>query len=418
MKGRTASGAPVLVALIAGCCTALASCGLIVGVGDYAVGDSGADGTTGGGMDGTSGQESSAGDVGADRADAGGGVGGDATREAATLDAPADNVGERNGDAGAGGDATDGSDASGVDTGRADAEGGSPGGEAGPTCGQGLPTGQSNFQTLVSTCVHAISCDPFLFPISLSDCLTHDTLQATGSLACLSTKQDCAGYYQCQGARYATPAECPAGGLSSCDTINNLAIDCFNGAVTNCTQTGGTCQAFTDSSGNSRADCAVVNPCTVTDGGAQCSGNNYYNCVPSSPGASTGVGYGLNCTLAIATCTTTTGSGTACYFNGGSSCNDAGSVACNGSTLLVCGTTGQFNYDCSRGGGSCVTDNLGNADCVSPGCSLSTSCSESCDGAHTITACVGGAAYTIDCTQYGFTTCGSDLATGNVYCLP
>jgi hypothetical protein len=40
-------------------------------------------------------------------------------------------------------------------------------------------------------------------------------------------------------------------------------------------------------------------------------------------------------------------------------------------------------------------------------------CTESCDGAHTITACVGGAPVPIDCKDYGFNACDTSSPLNN-----
>jgi hypothetical protein len=415
----TRGQAAILSALLGGAGGALASCNWIVGVGDYAVGDAAAgDGTTGaadvGGGD----------DRGGGRMDAGGG--GDGPREGAAdvtvmdgtgVDAPRDSVGERGADASEAGEAAGGGDG---EAGGGDADGGPP--EASVDCGETIPTGQADFQTLVSTCAFAVSCDPYLFPISLSSCISQNALRAAPSFACLSTITSCTGttnsYYSCEGARYATTSECP-GFNSNCDTINNVAIDCnfttISGIVTDCSRTPlAGCQIYADSGTSSNADCLVVNPCSAADGGIQCSGNNRYGCVPVDDG---GVGVGRNC--GTATCTASANNAV-CQFNGTGTCTDAGTTACSGNTLQVCNSDGQaFNYDCTRAGGVCATDNAARSSCVAPGCSLNSTCTESCNQTtNSLTVCIGGAPFTVSCTQYGFSSCGTDTTTGYVYCLP
>ena len=311
---------------------------------------------------------------------------------------------------------------SGVEGSAADAGGGSPQSEAAAICGQGIPTGQTAFASVVGACMLAIGCDPHIFPTSISECITNNALQAAGSFACLSTITSCTAttnsFYSCMGVRYATASEC-LGSMSACDAVHNLAIDChypgFTGIVTDCARTGFQCRTYTDADNNSRAGCAVADPCPLGRFGAQqCSNNNLYACVPSGDG---GVGFGRSC--AGATCSTTVSGDTGCHFDGNRACNSPGSVACNGNTLQACTSAGQaFNYDCTRAGGSCAAGDGGTSGCVSPGCSLSSTCTESCDHAsNTLTVCVGGAPYPVSCTQYGFSSCGTDR-TGNVYCSP
>jgi hypothetical protein len=438
MKRRAGSGAAVLVALGAGCCTALASCGLIVGVGDYAVGDSGADGTTGGGMVDTGAEEGGGNDVRLDRADTGGqaDMGGgdvDATRDApdAMGDAP-DGPTDSKGGMKADGNAADAGDAGNAgDSGVEDADGGSPEAEGGIICGQGIPTGTA-FTDLVTTCVFVTSCDPYLLPVHLSDCIANVSLEASGDaglFSCLSKIADCNGYYDCQGIRLATgltATEC-SGFASSC--VGNVAYDCSGGSfggvpnpgtVTNCALIpGSSCQTYTDSNGNARADCVVVPSCTVpAGGGSQCSGNNLYTCIATN-GGTTGVGYGHSCGNATCVATATSSQ---CSFFGTGVCGAASGATCNGGTLRqACTLPSQpFNYDCTRAGGTCATDTIGNTGCLSPGCSLSSGCTESCNGGSVITTCIGGAKYPVDCFNYGlFTTCSpTDAGSSPSWCVP
>jgi hypothetical protein len=427
---RRMKDASVIVGALAFFSGAAAGCNLLVGVGDYSIADGGAPDTSTqvpdtGTVTGSDGQ----GDV----------VIGDATsadvrdgRADASMDARADAANDHTNASADGEDLVDAGEArdvkprpeaaSPVDAGESDvalsdAEAGPPP----PTCGAFVPPTQATFQQLVTTCMMAISCDPFVFPVSLSDCITKDVLRSTGSYACLSTIADCNGWYNCQGDRFSTLDECP-GFSSFCDT-NNTAFDCvvaYPGLVTNCTKQGGTCVQYTDDFGDSRADCVVVPSCTDVDGGVQCSPNNQaISCI-------NGQGFGLNCTAVDSTCQAGTTVGQSCAPNG-NVCSSPGTTSCSdGTTLSTCDVTSQgFTYDCSRAGDTCTTGDAGSG-CVAPGCALPSSCVESCDGLNTLTVCVGGAPFTIDCTQYGFTSCGpialdggpAGPELGNVYCLP
>jgi hypothetical protein len=428
MKGRRAGGPVVLLAWLVGS-GAVASCNLVVGVGDYSVGDAEADGTTlgdvGAGSDVGHDQTT---DRGGDQTNGGDGPtdGGPTDANGGGADVPgealADSGLEGGGDGGSNRDAADGGDAS-RDAGSGDAEGGSL--DAAVTCGQGIPTGQA-FNSLVTSCVLAASCDIFPFAYRISDCLSRNALKASAYYSCLSTITSCAGatnsYYSCTGLRPAP--ECAGTFTSSC--TGNVAFDCshanapFIAIATNCNTRGGTCATYTDSTGASRADCVVVPSCTVTDGGTQCSGNSAYTCL-SNNGGTAGTGFGRNCG-ANAMCTTPTGGGTGCYVKGASTCTDGGGTAtCSASgTARACTTLGQvFDFDCTAAGGSCVTEG-GVTDCVGPGCTLSSPCAESCNGTtNVMTVCVGGAPYPIDCTQYsqyGFTGCAINSA-GAAICL-
>ena len=443
MTRRPMSGAGIALALIASTASALASCNFIVGAGDYSVGDAETDSPTQGEMDSTGGQPDMglpdegggqpdvAGgglDVGSDRSDVGDDTN-DATRGAmdGSVDAPRDVRNDSpidavtGGDAGDGGGHTDALDAADVvdaaaDGGHAllDANDGAAEAETAPSCGQGLPVGESDFQKLVSTCLLAVSCDPDFFNVSMSQCISYDYLESIGSIACLSTIQDCAGFYSCEGRRYPTLAECPTGSTSvSCDATNNLAIDCSAGVVKSCSKYGGTCGTYIDGTGNVAVGCQVVDSCIPGGTGDQCSaGNKVYSCALS------GVGYGRDCTTIGATCVANPTDGTSCYYNG-PACNDGGADTCVGGALSTCTLEGtELNFNCARAGGSCAIDPTGAAYCLAPGCSTGQTCSESCgaDG-HTMTVCVGNAPYTIDCTQYPpFKACDQLLdSSGNPF---
>jgi hypothetical protein len=285
-------------------------------------------------------------------------------------------------------------------------------------CGSTVPTTGTDFQKLVTTCVEAVNCDYGVFPVNVSQCITQNYLQATGSVACLSTTVDptgtCAGYYTCQGDRTARPEDCVGApsdeNSGSCD--GNVATTCsgdkYIGVVQNCDQLHGTCATHDDGFGGIQADCAVIPSCTDDpDGTYYCSGNKLYTC------GDDGVGYGKDCSAINATCFDPgDGSGASCYFNA-PSCTTAGS-SCSSNDLNYCTGAGQqFDYDCSRAGLSCAEDDAG-AVCVGAGCALpsASTCDESCDGVNA-TVCIGGAPFTIDCTAYGFRTCSFESGLDN-----
>ena len=204
---------------------ALAGCGLVVGSGDYSVGNV------------TLGSEG-----GANPDDAGSSADGHVV---------------------SGQDATSPGDSGGGEGGLSVPDSGGAG-----HCGSSIPTTTADFRKLVNTCVQAVNCDESQFPVNVSDCITQNYLQATGSVACLSTISDCNGFYSCQGDRIAQPSECSSTDMSgACN--GNVATYCFGGsylgAVKNCDKLGGTCGTYTDDSGNPAAGCQVVPTCTEDD---------------------------------------------------------------------------------------------------------------------------------------------------------
>jgi hypothetical protein len=299
----------------------------------------------------------------------------------------------------------------------ADAE--SPAEEAGPTgqvCGASIPRTDPGFKQLVTACALAVSCDPELFPASVSDCISNDYLQAFASLACLATITTCDGFYTCQGIRVASAAECPALPTDTGVCAGQVATFCSPdvlGSVTNCSKVGGTCSTYSENTlGDRAAGCMVVPTCTDTDSNNHCSGNKLYVC-------NGGVGYGLDCANIDATCGTVAGD-TECFFNA-PACGTP-SVQCDGNILSECAAATPTNqliqYNCGLSGLTC--DATGTGACVDPACAAS-SCTEQCSAdAKTMIACVGGTSVEIDCTQLGtagtFSSCDSDPTTGNVFC--
>ncbi len=418
MIRRASGAAAVALALIANA-GALANCNFLVGVGDYSV-------SAAGGGDETGGQPEAGGGLpeesGSGPEEAGDTADEDDANDAA-VDVRTESPADAARDAADGGGQTDARYAADVlvvsdDGGDAAKEANDASFEAAmpPLCGQGLPTGQSDFQKLVSTCVLAVSCDPEFFDVSISQCVSYDYLEATAALVCLSTIQDCAGFYGCTGRRYPTTTECPAGASSvTCDPLDNLAIDCNAGIVKNCSKYGGTCGVYVDSTGSEAVGCEVLPTCTPGDGGDQCSGTDLYSCTAN------GVGYGRDCTAVGATCQSVPVEGTSCYYDG-PACTNAGASTCGGGALTTCTAENtELHFDCTRAAGSCTVDNTGTGYCLAPGCPVASTCGESCGADHhTITVCVGGAPYTVDCAQYPpFTSCDHQLdSSGNpfAYC--
>jgi hypothetical protein len=327
------------------------------------------------------------------------------------------------GEGGAGGDGSSvsppGSDGgSGADGGsQAQSEGGVGGGGDGACGSVPLPT-TTAFQQIVNACVLASSCDPDFFAVNISTCVTDDYLHAYGSLGCLASITSCADYYSCQSTAVATPSDCTD--TSSDDDVGTcsagVATSCyyFTGdfnTITNCSALGGTCTVYdTDSDGDQAAGC-LLGSCSDTDNNLHCLDNEHvYTCV-------NGRAYGQTCPSA-SICGTISGS-SSCYYQS-PSCSTPGST-CSQQTLSICSasdlpsapTNETVNYNCGTSGLQCETDDAGSGQCVSPGCE-SSQCTESCDDTTgIITLCVGGVPDTYDCTQNGFTSCGSGSPTGS-----
>jgi hypothetical protein len=371
---------------------ALGACNLIVGAGDYVVGDAGTAMLTGN-------------DATTPAPD--GGMTSDDTGVVAMPDGTAPLV--------------DG--ASSVDA--------SPSLEAGSTVqcgvdGGGAGVNTASFKQLVTACIIAESCDPAFFDVPLSECITEDYLEAFPATACLASATSCDDYYNCTGSRIATLTECDGSSFDSTGVCTSgVSTSCpftGGGTVRNCNVLGGTCTAYpTDMDNDVLADCKVLPSCTDSSAGYHCAtATEIYSCNDTATGT---IALGNKCPTA-SSCTNQS-DGTFCVYNS-PSCATVGNTCDSEGNLTVCAAVADAGnegakFRCAVAGLPCVTDmTTGLGDCVAPGCQNDTSCTESCDDdGVTIHTCIGGARYDIDCSQYGgFTGCGSDSPTDSSVLYP
>jgi hypothetical protein len=299
--------------------------------------------------------------------------------------------------------------------------------EAGPTVGCGLDggvtsgqMGSASFQQLVTACVMAESCNPAFFDVPLSDCITLDYLDAfptVPSITCLASAKNCSDYYNCTGNTLLDLTTCDGSNVDDTGTCaGGVATSCgsFGGGVkANCNVLGGTCTVYaTDTDGDMSANCQVLSSCPDTSDGFHCaSTTELYLCAATSTST---IAIGNACPTG-STCRTDA-DGTHCVYDA-SSCTTPGTTCVNGK-LSSCAASAGGNegatYDCAAAGLSCVANGAaGTAACVAPGCA-GTTCVESCDdNTGIMTACVGGAPINVDCTIYGFTGCSTDSPIGS-----
>ena len=290
--------------------------------------------------------------------------------------------------------------------------------EGGVTSGQ---MGSASFQQLVTACVMAESCDPAFFDVPLSDCITLDYLGAfptSPSITCLASAKTCTDYYNCTSNTLLDLTTCDGSNATDTGTCTGgVATTCFSpfggGFRANCNVLGGTCTVYTsDSSGDMAANCEVLSSCPDTSSGYHCSSaTELYECDTTSTST---IAIGNSCPTG-STCRTDA-NGTHCIYDA-SSCATPGTTCVNGnlsSCTAPAGGNEGATYNCAAAGLSCVMNTTaGTAACVAPGCA-GTTCVESCDGTTGImTACVGGAPLNVDCTTYGFTSCSTDSPVGS-----
>jgi hypothetical protein len=315
--------------------------------------------------------------------------------------------------------ATGGPDGGGQTDANSHLDGGTQGAEDGSEdCGTTpLPT-TAAFQQLVNACVLASSCDPDLFTVNISQCVTDDYLSTYGSLACLASITSCADYYSCEATSVASSSQCTDTtsdtDVGSC-SASGVALSCsYTGgfsSIANCAALGGTCAVYEETDGNGEAAGCLIGSCSETDDDLHCMGTaQIYTCVNGSA-------YGQTCPSA--SLCGVIGGVSSCYYQS-SSCATPGATCSASQALSICaaskvsaGATNEIlNYNCAASDLQCQTDDAGSGQCVSPGCQQSQ-CTESCDGTSIITFCVGGMAATYDCTTSGFSSCGQQTS-GNV----
>jgi len=370
VAGRALIWLPISLLSVLGCST-------IIGLDDYTVAKQGTGGQSGtGGRSGTGGAGASAGSTG-------------------------------NGEAGAAG---------GGELGAATGAGGVGAPQAALGC-----DGQSTFAPeadLIRSCILRAGCTPNIDPVrTISTCVSLNTQAALPGETCNLTSQTCAGYEACEHTGIAHADLCGGTKKTRCD--NDVAINCGNYNVDqffDCAGLGGTCGTYTYApTGEVFADCKLAvtaGACTgVTDITASfCqSGSNgtpdaRYYCYG-------GQAYGQSCGQ-YASCFDTTGADAdstpdaTCFFNFAETCiGQPDSAMCSKGVATTCAGEAVIHYDCGSSGLACASAGP-NPYCVAPGCTKATvdACSESCDGTK-LTFCYGGAPYSVDCTDYGFTSC-------------
>ncbi|HEX3772690.1 MAG TPA: hypothetical protein VHV30_17545 [Polyangiaceae bacterium] len=279
----------------------------------------------------------------------------------------------------------------------------------------------ASFQQLVTACVIASSCDPVLFDVPLGQCITEDYLDAFPQVQCLATAKSCDDYMKCTGNRITTAEECDGTAfddVGTCDSTTNVATNCpasGYGAVYACKVVGGTCAVYSEDSEDTAANCQVAPQCGDTSDGFHCASPTVlYTCESTQNGT---IAVGQNCP-AMSTCQSDI-----CVYESPVACSTVGRTCDANGDLTACtsedGGTGGAKFRCSAAGIGCVDDQTQGTICEAPGCANVT-CTESCgDDGHTIHTCIGGAPFDVDCNKYGFDYCdqGSDgSGTPYPYC--
>ena len=326
--------------------------------------------------------------------------------------------------------------------GRAGAAASGDGGEGGdgqlpPFVGCDNKTGFTPNAQVVTSCLLRAGCDPTFDPIrTVSTCVSKNTQNALKGEDCNSTSKTCADFEACEHVGVAHDDLC--GGTKTTRCQGDTAVNCGNykgdDRFTDCAALGGHCGTYTYAENN-----LVYADCTLDVAPDTCSGkpdSDLFNFCHSAQGTDDlryycygEQAYGSSCS-ALATCIDTPDepSGDAgapslgnasCFFDT-DKCSGPDSTTCKNGVASVCSSGSLFKYNCGSVGLDCSVT-AGNEYCLAPGCKaadVDTKCVESCsaDGS-SLTFCYGGAPFTVNCTDYGFTQCLSDTDadTGQVY---
>jgi len=306
------------------------------------------------------------------------------------------------------------------DAGQSGAHPNGEGGEAGTSAPaivgcDGVTTFEPNSK-VVTSCIIRAGCNPYFNPVrTISTCVTYDTQQALPGETCTLNATTCAEYQDCEHVGIAGDDLCGGSKKTRCD--GNVAVNCGNYKVSqfsDCDALGGTCATY-DYKGVTYADCKLdVSPDTTC--AAETDENKYF-CHTSSGKDDLryycweGDAYGSSCSsLAYCDGDQTAGDAT-CYYNLPKCSGE--SVTCKNNIANVCSSSGSlFKYDCGAVGLTCGV--TGDADyCLAPGCKaadVDKDCKESCsDDGSQLTFCYGGAPFTVNCADYGFSHCESDV---------
>ena len=296
---------------------------------------------------------------------------------------------------------------------------GAAGATSAPVVGCDGKTPLTPNEQLVRSCLLRAGCDPSFNPVrSISLCVTYDTQAALPGESCNLDSKTCADYEACEHVGVAHDDLCGGTKVTRCE--NNVAINCNNYSTGDrffdCNGLGGTCGTYTYSNNKVYADCKLdVAPDSCTglsdDSKFYCHSSagqddlRYY-CYLEKP-------YGSACTFGK--CVDSGPGEAGCYFDL-PSCTAPATPTCSSSGVAtVCSgldastTTGSLlKYNCAAAGLSCGIT-AGTEYCLAPGCKaadIDTKCTESCsDDGTQLTFCYGGAPYTVNCADYGFTQC-------------
>lgn len=255
-------------------------------------------------------------------------------------------------------------------------------------------------------CMFRIACDPFLPPYTMSECVSMAWQDASPSESCTYAAESCADVDACIGRRYEPESACEGTSGWTCAENDERAVNCTElGAYSiDCELFGGTCLPHQSTEVPTAFGCqhvpAPTCPEDAEEGEYFCEGTQRFTCIDGEP-------RGVDCAAISSECIEY-GPGLAFCSDRTESCDDLGSISCEGDAIEACDGDGyRVRFDCSIEGLECGEDSeTDEIACLAPGCETTTDCVEGClDDGRSMRFCSGGVPFQIDCTEYGYDGC-------------
>jgi len=282
---------------------------------------------------------------------------------------------------------------------------------------------------VVRSCVLSASCSPFYAVRSISECVSNNTQDAFAGERCNLRSKTCADYEACMHVGIAGDDLCPASKSGTNYCAGTKAVSC---------PSDGSFPSWVDCVGQGATGCGIQSDgtadCTLPAQDCSNSTSTDYVCSTEAEPkykyyCADGEAYGIACGdfSYCGYAASNTGDGGAggattvetatCYLTA-ASCAVAG-TQCSDNVAKVCTDGGEYDYDCGSVGLTCAVGGKTDASsnyCLAPGCKPADvdGCTESCNGS-SLTFCYGGAPVSVNCVDYGFSSCGTFTSTEGLF---
>lgn len=259
-------------------------------------------------------------------------------------------------------------------------------------------------EAVIRGCIYRISCDPRPVEFSISDCITNSLQTTISGESCGLRASSCDEIEECTKVERLEVEDslvCNSSGDSIC-TTDDEAIYCgADPYKVNCPELGAICASGFDAPGITLCVPEPEPSCEgLSDGESYCADDSdvIFWCVD-------GRAQGYDCDGRSRSCEEDEEGEAFCSGRTGS-CDDEGEQSCENGSVIDCDEEGRsLKFDCAASGLTCDARGTSEARCVARGCEEAPRCEESCLDEKTAQICIGGAAVTLDCSEYGSTAC-------------